>query len=260
MRLLLIKIFSFLTKPFINRGVGDAFWFRMLANVYRKIMRLLIPQTSDVMVVSGYLMSSRTGEGRTIDGLTRRLVIDGEYEPCMTRVFEQMLKKGMMVIDVGANVGYYTLLAAKCVGETGKVWAFEPESKNFEELLANIALNGFGKIIVPYKKAVSNVAGMAEMFVSVVESGEHSLIPCRDRNTQTVSVGVVCIDDIISGKVDILKVDAEGNDMNVILGAKELLERNPNIVLFTELFPSGLEAAGQSAKSFGAYWNVLVLQ
>lgn len=254
MQRLLLKLFGIATKPFINRGLGDALWFRILAWVYRKIMRLLIPQATGIIQINGYFMNSRTSKGQIIDGLTRRLIIDGEYEPCMTRAFEQTLREGMRVIDAGANVGYYTLLAAKHVGKNGKVWAFEPEAKNFEELLSNIILNNFGEIVTSYRKALSNVEGAATMFVSDAESGEHSLIPCRTRNTKTTLVEVMRLDDIIKGKVDILKVDTEGNDMNVLLGAERILRQNKNIALFTELFPVGLKAAGQSAKD---YWELL---
>jgi predicted methyltransferase len=62
------------------------------------------------------------------------------YEPAITRLFQETLQPGMVVIDIGAHVGYYTLLAAKLVGPTGKIYAFEPEPGNNEALNKNIEL------------------------------------------------------------------------------------------------------------------------
>lgn len=254
MRRLLLRLFGLATSPFIGKGWGDTVWHRFVADVYRWVMRLVVPQSDGVIEVNGCLMASRTGKGRAIDGLTRRLVIDGAYEPSMTKVFGELLSEGMVVVDVGANVGYYTLLAARCVGERGRVWAFEPEPQNFLELQYNIELNKFGHIVAAQCKAVSDATGSTKLFVSSVESGEHSLVPCRDRNKATIDVELARLDDIITGHVDVLKTDTEGNDMRVLMGAMGLLECNRDMKLFTEFWPKGLEAAGLSARQ---YWDFL---
>ena len=229
---------------------------RIVASFYRGVMRLIVPQTNDAVEVNGYLMYSRLGKGRTIDGLTQGIVIDKSYEPCMTRHLSMYLRQGMKVIDVGANVGYYTLLAAKYIGKSGKVWAFEPEPRNFKELLDNIQLNQYADIVKPRQEAVSNVAGEATLFVSLVESGEHSIVPCCGYNKKEVKVEMVRLDDVIKGEcIDVLKTDTEGNDMNVLIGANKLLAHSEDILLYTEFWPDGLVASGHSPED---YWNLLV--
>ena len=71
----------------------------------------------------------------------------GRYEPETTRLFKETVKPGMVVVDIGAHVGYYTLLAAKQVGPDGKVYAFEPEPGNHALLLKNIGMNGYDNVV-----------------------------------------------------------------------------------------------------------------
>ena len=106
-----------------------------------------------------------------------------------------------------------------------------------------------------HRKAVSDAMGSTELFVSSVESGEHSLVPCYAHNQTTIDVELVRLDDVVEGKVDVLKTDTEGNDMRVLMGALGLLERNRGIKLFTEFWPKGLDVAGLSAE---AYWSFLI--
>jgi hypothetical protein len=67
----------------------------------------------------------------------------GFYEKYETALFKRLVKKGMVVVDIGANIGYYTLLAAHLVGDKGKVFAFEPDPNNYDLLCKNIEVNGY---------------------------------------------------------------------------------------------------------------------
>jgi len=87
----------------------------------------------------------------------------GTYEPVITNLFERLIEPGMVVADVGAHIGYFTLLATRQVDSTRKVYTFEPAPSNYDLLLKNIALNGYENI-VPVPKAVSNSDGTAHFF------------------------------------------------------------------------------------------------
>ena len=87
-----------------------------------------------------------------------RLSTRGYYEPFITAFVKDMIKEGDIVIDIGAHIGYYTLLFSKLVGKTGKVFAFEAHPDNFTLLKQNVETNGYTNVVVE-NKAVSNYNG-----------------------------------------------------------------------------------------------------
>ena len=161
--------------------------------------------------VNDYEMKLNISNGGDIGGVASRLSVGGVYEPMTTRIMKEIIKPGMDVVDIGANIGYFTLLMAKLTGDNGRVYAFEPEDKNFESLIRNIGLNGF-KNIVPYRFALSDESGEAKLYISEYESGEHSMISQDDKST-SVDIKTIKLDSAIITKVDLIKCDTEGNEM-----------------------------------------------
>lgn len=106
--------------------------------------------------------------------LGAELVTDGGHEELQTEIFERMLRPGMIVVDVGASIGYHSLIAARLVGSTGAVYAFEPEPRSYELLCKNIALNGY-RNIVAVKEAVSNASGKVGFYCGIVWPDRSSL-------------------------------------------------------------------------------------
>ena len=96
------------------------------------------------------------------------------YEPETTGLLQRVIEPGMVVVDVGAHVGYYALLAAKRVGPQGKVYAFEPDPTNYALLLKNIELNGYRNILTT-GEAVSDRVGTATLYLAGLDTGRHSL-------------------------------------------------------------------------------------
>ena len=242
------KIFRALVKPLLGKGLGKI-W--LLRYIYTKFTAKMMP----VKILNVHDFKVKIDAGKNgYDGMATELVMTNNYEPLTTSVFKRYLKKGMKVIDVGANLGYFSLLSSKIVGDTGKVWAFEPEMANYKRLIGNIELNQF-KNINPIDKAVSDVSGSSYLFVSENESGEHSLISARPKIDNTQRVEVVRLDNYLDGeKIDLFKTDTEGNDIFVVTGAEEIIRRNDNIKLITEFWTQGLYAAGCSPEM---YWGLL---
>jgi FkbM family methyltransferase len=218
-------------------------------------MRTLIPERSKIVTINGYKMHVRIEKGHDIDGIAQHLIFDGEYDPFTTEMFKKIVKPEMVVLDIGANIGYYSLLAASLVGCNGKVWAFEPEPHNFANLQDNLELNGYNNVIL-VNKAVSNDSGMASLYISDMESGEHSLIPCQGRFTAKLTVSTVRLDDMFgtNTRIDVIKTDTEGNDICVLEGARDTINANSDIKVFTEFWPEGTKAAGYSPED---YWDLL---
>jgi FkbM family methyltransferase len=192
-------------------------------------------------------------------GMARAFLLSGgQWEEAETRLFSSFVKKGMTVVDVGANVGYYTLLAARLVGENGKVFAFEPSPDNFALLKRNVEENGY-KNVVLVPKAVSDKTATARLLIDRASSGGHSLSAFRD-SVDFVEVETVSLDEYFAGRserIDVLKIDAEGAEMAILNGMHWLLERNPDVTLLTEFFPRAIQAFGYPPEEYvrrlGAY-------
>lgn len=248
------KVFNLVVKPLIGTGIGR---FRPIGATYRYLARRLIPEERRLVYINGYKMFVHMEEYEGIDGIAQQLLFQGTYEKYTTILFKRFVSEGMNVIDIGANIGYYTLLAAKLVGERGKVFAFEPELRNYALLLKNIEVNSY-KNIIPLQKAVSNKTGKAKLFLDKVESGAHSLYKAEEDATQDIMVDAISLDEFFKGKeypIDIIKIDVEGAEMTVLLGMTKIVKNNDDLKIFTEFCHPGLQISGFSAQQ---YWDKLV--
>jgi len=175
-------------------------------------------------------------------------MIHDRYESATTQLFKQLLKPGMTVIDVGANVGYFSLLAADLVGTNGKVYAFEPEPENYNLLLTNIQINSYGNIETR-AEAVSNTCGSIKLFLSELDNGSHSINEAGARGVAaTLSVKTTTLDAFLEGEgwpaVNLLKIDVEGAELMVLEGMKHFGQKSDGIKLVIEYCPFLIKAAG----------------
>jgi FkbM family methyltransferase len=169
------------------------------------------------------------------------LFVFGVYEISGTRFLQAVLDSGMSVIDVGANSGYYSLIAARLVGSRGCVHAFEPAAGPFERLRRNLALNGFRNVTIS-RAAVSSGPGRAVVYPSAVKNndGLGSLLPGSDRSVQGEEVPVITLDHVVEQfpgrRVDLIKVDVEGSEGEVFDGGRALLDSSGAPALLFESF------------------------
>jgi FkbM family methyltransferase len=173
------------------------------------------------------------------------LLFSGRWEETETRLFSSLVKEGMTVVDIGANIGYYTLLAARLVGPEGRVHAFEPSPENFALLSRNVDVNGY-KNVVLIPKAVSDRSGTATLRIDRASSGGHSLSNFRG-GADSIEVETISLDDYFANgteTVGVLKMDAEGAEVAILDGMSALLTRNPNLTLLTEFFPRAVQGLG----------------
>lgn len=174
-------------------------------------------------------------------------IFHGCYEPKTQRFIRNYLKPGMTVIDVGAHHGFYTLLAACCVGPTGKVIAFEPSPKERRKLLWHVWLNRCRQVQVePF--ALSDTEGTMDLYLTHDNSANSLSPPNISPITGKVSVPVTTLAKYceLNGIefVDLIKVDAEGAELFVLKGAKGLLERNPRPAIVVEVNRRTVERFG----------------
>lgn len=141
---------------------------------------------------------------------------------------KDMLKTGMNVVDVGAHIGIYTVLAAQKIGSSGKVISIEPEPENYKQLLENIEINSF-KNVMPLKMGLSDHQGQENLYINYFSTG-HSLYQETEKDPY-IKINVEKLDDLLSRlgleKIDILKIDAEGAEIPILKGAIQTLKNNP---------------------------------
>ncbi len=158
------------------------------------------------------------------DGDNYNLSIFGVYEPKETELVKKEIKKGNIVLDLGASIGYYTLLFSKLVGSQGKVYAFESNYDRFDILKKNVRINKYINVVLE-NKAVSNKNGEAIIF---------------HQKAQTIK-----LDDYFKTKtdkhIDFIKMDIEGHEKHAFEGMKEILSKNPKIKILFEFHPQVLD-------------------
>jgi len=176
-------------------------------------------------------------------------MILGRYEPEVAEWFEQVVKPGMTVLDIGAHVGFYTLLAAELVGKTGKVFAFEPEPENFAVLSKNVTSNKYVNIHL-VNKAITDKDGRVELFINPQGNDRHSIYqnPRSVVAESRITVASTSIDEFLEmqgwPQVDVIKMDIEGAEPIAVEGMAGLLARSDSLKLLIEFAPELLKAAG----------------
>lgn len=158
----------------------------------------------------------------------------GDYEPWLKQHFKRLIKKGDIILDIGANVGFHSLYFAELSGKEGTVLAVEPIVQNFTALQKNITLNKFNNIIA-VKKALANHDEEIEIHINVLSEnpGGFSLLSKRTKNTK-----VQCIrgDDLIKQQgistVNFIKIDVEGFEFEVLKGLTATIQDNRPVIIF----------------------------
>jgi len=168
-------------------------------------------------------------------GFACHLMLDGFWEMWLTRYLAGRVQFGMTVIDVGANYGYYTLLLADAVGETGRVIAVEPNPDAVALLTQSVLLNGHASRTRIVPSALGASGGNRLLYVPDHEPKNAAFVDSADLpGGRTVKVSTVTLDEVALGcpKVDLIKIDAEGAEQEIIAGMRELIERDkPMLVL-----------------------------
>ena len=165
----------------------------------------------------------------------------------MHRLLHLAIPVGGTVVDVGANVGYNTVYASRCVGPAGRVVALEPAADNARVLRENIAVNTLDNVEV-HEVAVGRSHEIRDLFLRGETSGVNSLFAqsVYAAVTGVEKVRVVPLDDVVNGSADVVKIDVEGAELDVLGGMNRLLS-NPGIQLIVEWHPQLQEAAGYTA-------------
>ena len=191
-----------------------------------------------LMHVNGYRLLVWRDTGRLFSDLLNGRV----YEKAEVRLIREIVKEGDVVIDIGANVGYHTMLFASLVGSKGKVYAVEPDTANFDLLKKNIALNGFENVKA-IQSAVTSKPEEVTLWRSNDYATDHRIYAVPGRSN-SISVPGITLDETFAkeSKIKLLKMDIQGAEGLALQGGKQCLQRCESVL--TEFSPDCLLAGG----------------
>ena len=189
------------------------------------------------------------------------LIRYGEYESASSYIFNSLIKKDMIVLDIGGNIGYFSLIASKLVGKLGKVYVFEPDPTNIMFLRKNIELNKI-KNITLVNKCVSNEEGVLTLYLHPKFHSCHSIFKSASKSINHIDVESITLDDMFSNeyfKIPFIKMDIEGAEIEALKGMGKMLEKNKVLYLLTECNLRILKSIGKGADhlilELGKYFN-----
>jgi len=166
--------------------------------------------------------------------IDKQIIKKGVFEPASTKIIERIVKKGDVVIDIGANIGYYTVLLSKIVGASGKVIAFEPTQHFLNVLRKNIAANQIENVEI-CALGLSNKSEKLKIDIGPSSATLHSPVGF-DAIIANEKISLTTLDTFVrqrvQEKIDFIKIDIDGHEPFFFEGAWETLERYSPIVIF----------------------------
>ena len=167
-----------------------------------------------------------------------RMIYLNAYQVNITGLIKRLLRPGDVYVDVGASIGYFVAVAARCVGPAGRVYAYEPQPYHCQILERNISANALGNVTVRPVACWSS-AGTAELHNFEGTRPTHASLGLRpDKSVATtMTVPTVRIDDEITPPVRLIKIDVEGAEREMLRGAQRLVSTKPRPHLILELNP-----------------------
>ena len=173
---------------------------------------------------------------------------NGFYEPEVTSLVKSIVKPDWKCLDIGANIGYYTILLAKLCKY---VVAWEPEPSNWDMIEMNRELNKINNVFV-YRQAVSDKEGEATLYISDINNGMNRLYKSKQATLAETKVNTITIDDIWNTgghpSIDFIKMDIEGAELGALKGMKQMLEELHPIIIM-EFHPDSIIEYGANPKT-----------
>ncbi len=201
-----------------------------------------LAQNSTSIELDGFRLYLNPEDQGVSDTLAREHI----WEALETQLVKDEIHEGDTVLDIGANIGYYTLLFSRIVGEKGRVFSFEPDPTNFALLERNVATNGCANVTL-VQKAVSNKTGETLLYLSRANRGDHRIYRSIDEDREAIVIRATTLDAFFGGwrdKINFIKMDIQGAEGAALEGMTHLLEGNRHVKILTEFWPVGLTRFG----------------
>jgi len=167
--------------------------------------------------------------------LAAHLISTGFWEMWVTQAMARCLRPGMLAADVGANVGYYSMLMAMAVGPQGRVFAFEPVPRLAELLNRSLATNGLERFVTVYDRAAAPVSGqVVTLHVPLDRPMNAQIVSRRAAGGTIFEIPTLSLDAVLPERMDFIKIDVEGAEQGVWKGLEQTLAASPDVQIFLE--------------------------
>ena len=220
---------------------------QLLRGIYKKA-------SSDSIRVGGFLPPLHADEliiyfNPNRPSFTVRGLVMGTYERGTVKLIRRIMSQDMTLVDLGANIGYFSLIAAQAIVTNGKIYAFEPDPDTYAILERNIVVNGFQNLIEAMPAAIADQEGTFTFHQYANDAGSSSLILRELPIGNSIEVGVTTLDLWAQARswpnIDIVKMDIEGAEVAALNGMQEISNRNKSLKLIVEFNAEALESASR---------------
>jgi FkbM family methyltransferase len=233
-----VRTFRLTRRVHLSTTLGPAFtMFAGLVPTSKQDVSATLPNASKLWMPPGYRDT--------------RTVVTGLFQSDETRLFERMIRPGMTFLDVGAYVGYFTILASTWVGPKGRVYAFEPDTLAYSYLVKNIEANRCANAVAINKAAADRAATAG--LVRDPKGPESFLTPTPSAGSPVETVTLDSVLETVNWPVvDVIKMNIEGSELFALRGMREISQRNPALNLVMEINPTAMARVGTSREALEA--------
>jgi FkbM family methyltransferase len=177
--------------------------------------------------------------------------MQGEFDPHVIRVLEDLVKPGMNAVDVGANCGWFTLVMAARLGRSGRLDAIEPDPDHTKLMNMSLAANGFADWVHVHGAAAVESDRPVDLYRNPVNRGNHCIHANAAEGTrEKIGVPGIALDSILTHPVQVMKLDAEGSEPLVLAGMRQTLTRSPEMKIVMEFYPELIQQGGTDPAQF----------
>lgn len=225
----------------------------MLKYISHKLGKLSIKNT---VVSTGWLTLRRNGFLWHLNAdshLSQEIIKHGVFEPKTTQHIETLLKPGMKVLDVGANIGYFSLIMARCVGQNGVVWAYEPTQYYRKQLQWHLDNNSIQNVhLMPY--GLSNQSVETTIYLGNSSATMHWFSTETSHSQETISLKTFdqSIKENQIQDIEFIKIDVDGHELSFLEGAKDFFTKSKPIIMM-EFSQANLDIAGSDVRNLRDY-------
>jgi FkbM family methyltransferase len=243
MRKLVRKIRYMLENIYSNTPLLKWVYIKPIKKLYKKIVQWSTPEYT---YADGFKIYLDKYDSVNIN--KNKFKNDREWE----KLLSKNIKEGDTVLNIGANIGIYSLMMSKYVGSSGKVYAFEPSTDNITLLKKTIQANNLSDVIIPIKKAISNKNGRIKLFLSEFNLGNHHIFDTTGKRSYE-EVAATTLDNFFNKnpeKISFILMDIEGSEFNALEGMERTIRNNKNLKIISEFSSPLLTEIGRSPLEF----------